>query len=128
MFSRGGSLLPSVYADVRAILMPSSHSEGTGVVVSDIMRMETPWRKCEDNVTERDYCYGSCGTAHQYSSWTAAYLRRMVASLKRVEYGGKALLYLHPFISTETGRSKPPLATENLLEVTGGLCPPPRAF
>ena len=95
--------------------------------------METPWRKCEDedNATERDYCYGSCGTAHEYSSWTAAYLRRMVASLKRVEYGGKALLYLHPFISTETGRSKPPaLATENHLEKTliGVVGAPPSAF
>ena len=30
VFPRGGSLLPSISADVRAILMTSSHSEGTG--------------------------------------------------------------------------------------------------
>ena len=30
VFSRGGSLLPSISADVRAILMTASHSEGTG--------------------------------------------------------------------------------------------------
>ena len=28
MFSRAGSLLPSMYADARAVLMTSSHSEG----------------------------------------------------------------------------------------------------
>ena len=77
--------------------------QGSGVISSNIMRMETAWKKCEPPHQTRDYCYGSCGTAKQYSNWTDTYLRRLVSSLKRVNYKGKAILYLHPFISTEAG-------------------------
>jgi hypothetical protein len=79
--------------------------QGTGLVVSNIMRMNHSWPRCEDNKT-RDYCYGSCSTAREYSQHTDEYMRKLVGSLKGVSYQGKALLYLHPFISTETGAAE----------------------
>jgi hypothetical protein len=67
--------------------------------------MEHGWPRCEDNKT-RDYCYGSCGTTRQYSNWTQTYLHRLVSSLQRVNFAGKVLLYIHPFISTESGAAQ----------------------
>jgi hypothetical protein len=77
----------------------------SGVVVSDILRTEEEWKRCPDNAT-RDYCYGSCGTTRQYSNRSAAYARSLVSSLRRADFRGKALLYLHPFISTEKGAAE----------------------
>jgi hypothetical protein len=76
--------------------------QGAGLVVSNVMRMNHSWPRCPDN-SSRDYCYGSCSTAHEYSEWSDTYMRRLVGSLTRIGYGGAKLLYLHPFISTETG-------------------------
>jgi hypothetical protein len=95
--------------------------QGTGLVVSNIMRMEHGWPRCEDNAT-RDYCYGSCGTAMQYSNWTQTYLHRLVSSLKRVHFGGKALLYLHPFISTEKGAAQKYAADRQLASNGAQVC------
>ena len=79
--------------------------QGVGLVVANIMRMNQSWPRCEDNAT-RDYCYGTCSTAREESKYTDEYMQKLVGSLKRVGYKGKALLYLHPFISTEIGAAQ----------------------
>ena len=77
--------------------------QGATQILANVMRMDHYWKKCEDNATLRNYCYGSCGTAHQYSNWSTVYMHRLVNSLERINYNGSTLLYLHPFISTEIG-------------------------
>ena len=67
--------------------------QGTGLVVANIMRMNQSWPRCEDNAS-RDYCYGSCSTAREESKRSDEYMHKLVGSLKRVGYKGKALLYL----------------------------------
>ena len=42
----------------------------------------------------------------RYSNQSAAYAHDLVSSLKRASFKGKAILYLHPFISTEQGAAE----------------------
>ena len=47
------------------------------------MRMNHSWPRCEDNKT-RDYCYGSCSIAHEYSQHSDAYMRKLVTDRKNI--------------------------------------------
>lgn len=90
-----------------------------GHVISTIARQSTTWHKCGDpSAPVRDYCYGSCAVARQYSNVTADYYSRLVSSLKRIEYKGASLLYIHPFISNERNAAVK-YATDRQLDASG---------
>ena len=82
---------------------------GLSYALSDIARLPSAWTNCSKVNWNRNYCYGSCQTSGELSAASKAELqalaRRVPAAAAAAGIDTRAIMYMHPFLSTERNAS-----------------------
>ena len=76
--------------------------QGLFHAAANIPRLPHAWPAANCSLYTRDYCYGSCYTEGYESAATDAY-DQMLTRAAKVAGNAHALLYVHPFLSSEPG-------------------------
>jgi hypothetical protein len=97
--------------------------QGLYHLAANIPRLPHNWPSANCSRYTRDYCYGSCYAEHYESAATDEYNRMLTRAANSTRGGARALLYMHPFLSTEPGAwTKYAAATRVLKDDGTQLC------